>query len=165
MENITGTQVNFYFHCHRQLWLFSHHINTEQDSDEVLLGRIIHDTSYERERHEIEIGPIKVDFLDIRVGILHEVKKSDSWSEAHEWQLLYYLHVLKQYGFPDIVGELNYPVVRRTLRIELSPEREKRLLKILADIRRIISLPRPPEIKQNRGACKKCSYYELCWIE
>jgi len=163
-DNITGTQINFYFHCKRQLWFFSHQINTEHESDLVTLGRVIHETSYERERKEIEIDQIKLDFLDIRDGVLHEVKKSDSWSEAHEWQVLYYLYVLKHKGVTGLRGELNYPVIRRTIDVELTPEKEQRLEQVLEDIRRIIDLPKAPEIAVKKSVCRKCSYFELCYV-
>jgi len=162
--SITGTQINFYFHCKRQLWFFSHHINTEQESDLVYLGKVIHETSYERERKEVEIDQIKLDFLDVRDGVIHEVKKSDSWSQAHEWQLLYYLYVLKQKGVTGLRGELNYPVIKRTVSVELTPEREKELLIVLADIRRIINQVKPPEIHVKKSVCRSCSYFELCYV-
>ncbi len=162
--NITGTQINFYFHCKRQLWFFSHQINTEHESDLVYLGKIIHETSYERERKEIEIDQIKLDFLEIHNGVLHEVKKSDSWSEAHEWQLLYYLYMLKSRGVVGIRGELNYPLIRRTIDVELTPEKEQQLEKVLVDVRRIVDLPKPPEITVKKSVCRKCSYFELCYV-
>ena len=94
-SNLTGTQINYYFHCKRQLWLFSHQITCEQESDVVYLGKVIHETSYDREKKEIEIDRLKLDFLDIRSGIIHEVKKSESFSHAHQWQVLFYLYYLK----------------------------------------------------------------------
>ena len=162
--HFTGTQINYYFHCKRQLWLFTHQITCEQGSDTVYLGRVIHETSYERERKEVEIDQIKLDFLDVHDGVLHEVKKSDKWSEAHEWQVLYYLYVLKQKGVTGLRGELNYPVIRRTISVELTPEKEQRLENILADIRRIIQLPIPPDISVKKSVCRKCSYFELCYV-
>ena len=104
--HITGTQINYYFHCHHQLWLFSHQITCEQESDVVYLGKVIHETSYEREKKEIEIDRLKLDFLDIREGVLHEVKKSASWKATHEWQVLFYLYSLKQKGVTGLQGKL-----------------------------------------------------------
>lgn len=161
---LTGTQINYYFHCHRQLWLFSRDIRCEQESDTVYLGKVIHETSYEREHKEIEIDLIKLDFLDIRNGVLHEVKKSDKWSEAHEWQVLYYLYVLKQKGVTGLRGELNYPVIKRTVEVDLTPEREKRLLEVLRDIRSILDRSTPPDIHVKKTVCRTCSYFELCYI-
>ena len=164
VNNITGTQINFYFHCKRQLWFFSHNINTEQESDTVYLGKIIHETSYNCENKEIEIDQVKLDFIDIRDGVLHEVKKSDSWHEAHEWQVLYYLYILKMKGVKGLRGELNYPVIRRTISVELTAEKEQELEKILTAIQGIIDLPKPPEITVKKSVCRKCSYFELCYV-
>jgi len=162
--NFTGTQINYYFHCHRQLWFFSHNINCEHESDTVYLGKIIHENSYNRERKEVEIDQVKLDFLDISDGVLHEVKKSDSWIEAHEWQVLYYLYVLKRKGITWLIGELNYPVIRRTIDVELTLEKEQELEKILTDIKKIIDMPKPPEITVKKSVCRKCSYFELCYV-
>ena len=162
--HLTGTQLNYYFHCRRQLWFFSHKITCEQESDTVYLGKVIHETSYERERKEVEIDQIKMDHIDLRDGVIHEVKKSDSWSAAHEWQLLYYLYVLKQKGIEGLRGELNYPTIRRTVSVELTGAREEKLEQVLADIRRIIDQPTPPEITMKKSVCRKCSYFELCYV-
>jgi len=35
---VRGTQINYYFVCKTKLWLFSHHIQMEQESDVVELG-------------------------------------------------------------------------------------------------------------------------------
>ena len=103
----SGTQVNYYFHCHRQLWLFSHHITCEQNSDVVYMGKLIHESTFEREKKEIEIDNLKIDFLDVKDGIIHEVKKSDSFEEAHQWQVLFYLYFLKQKGVANFKGEIH----------------------------------------------------------
>ncbi len=162
--HFTGTQINYYFHCHRQLWFFSHDIHCEQESDVVYLGKVIHETSYERERKEIEIDNLKLDFLDIRDGVLHEVKKSDSWSKAHEWQVIYYLCVLKSKGVTLLKGELNYPVIRKTITVLLTREKEQQMVSILHDIERIISEPKPPRVLDKRSVCRLCSYFELCYV-
>jgi len=65
--NFTGTQIN-YFYYHRQCWFFSHHIDTEHESDVAYLGKIIYETSYNRERREIEINQVKMDFFNVRMG-------------------------------------------------------------------------------------------------
>ncbi len=161
---ITGVQINYYFGCRRKLWLFSRGIQMEHESDLVYQGKVIHETSYERARKEVEIDQIKLDFLDISDGVLHEVKKSDKWSEAHEWQVLYYLYVLKEKGITGMRGELDYPVIRRTISVELTPEKEQQLEKVLADVHRIVQLPIPPEISVKKSVCRKCSYFELCYV-
>jgi len=161
----TGTQVNYFFHCHRQLWLFSHQITCEQDSDTVYLGKLIHEQSYERERKEIEIDHLKLDFFDIRDGILHEIKKSDSFEHAHEWQVLFYLYYLKAKGVKGFKGEINYPKLRKRVEVVLTRDKEQQLDEILKEIHRIILLTFPPPINVKLSVCRKCSYYELCWVE
>jgi CRISPR-associated exonuclease Cas4 len=47
---IIGTQINYYFICKTKLWLFSHHIQMEQESELVLLGKILHKDSYKRDK-------------------------------------------------------------------------------------------------------------------
>ena len=162
--HITGTQINYYFHCHHQLWLFSHQITCEQESDVVYLGKVIHETSYDREKKEIEIDRLKLDFLDIRSGIIHEVKKSESFSHAHQWQVLFYLYYLKQKGVEGFKGEINYPALKKTVQVELTQEKEGKLREVLADIQRIIELAVPPDITVKKTVCRKCSYFELCYI-
>ncbi len=50
--NITGTQINYYFVCHRKLWLFCHHIQMEHTSEFVEMGSLLHEHSYIRKRKE-----------------------------------------------------------------------------------------------------------------
>jgi CRISPR/Cas system-associated exonuclease Cas4 (RecB family) len=38
--NFTGTQINYYFVCHRKLWLFSKDIRFEDENEYVQLGKI-----------------------------------------------------------------------------------------------------------------------------
>lgn len=82
--SITATQLNYYFVCKRKLWLFSHQINMEQNSELVSLGKLLHENSYKREKKEIQIGPIKIDFIG-KDGVIHEIKKTPSVEKAHLW--------------------------------------------------------------------------------
>ncbi len=117
----TGTQVNYYFVCKRKLWMFSRQLNQEQSSDTVALGKLLHETSYARKRKEIEIGPIKIDFL--KGCEVHEIKKSKKIEKAHEWQLLYYLWFLKQKGI-DAKGMIDYPLLKQRVEAVLTEEKE-----------------------------------------
>ncbi|MBD1209298.1 MAG: CRISPR-associated protein Cas4 [Ignavibacteria bacterium] len=165
---ITGTHIAYSFICKRKLWLFAHGIQAEHESDAVRLGRHIHETTYERETKELDIdGIIVLDHIDAKAGIVHEVKKSDKMEEAHSWQLLYYLWYLKHKGVTagdgaPLKGELNYPTLRQTSRVELTPEKERELeTVILPEIRRVLALPEPPTTVEWK-VCKACSYCELC---
>lgn len=160
---INGTQIEYYFFCKRQLWLFSHQLNREHESDFVKMGRIIHEDSYEREKKEIRIGEnLVLDFADVQTRVIHEVKKSNKMEKAHEWQLKYYLYCLREWGIEDFSGELNYPKLRKTVQVDLSDEDIERLDEVLEDIEKIISGTAPPPVKIK--PCLKCAYYEYCFV-
>lgn len=64
---ISGTFINYYFVCHRELWLFANGINMEQESDLVYEGKLVHESSYPQRTaryEEVEIDDIKVDYYD-----------------------------------------------------------------------------------------------------
>jgi CRISPR-associated exonuclease Cas4 len=60
----TGSQINYYYVCKRKLWLFSHNIELEPESDLVKLGKLLHERSYKRKLKEVQIDRIKVDFME-----------------------------------------------------------------------------------------------------
>ncbi|TLD43260.1 MAG: CRISPR-associated RecB family exonuclease Cas4a [Candidatus Jettenia ecosi] len=135
----------------------------EQNSDAVYLGKLIHETSYEREKKEIDIdNTIKIDFIG-NDRVIHEVKKSDKVEEPHIWQLKYYIWYLKQKGADGITGKLNYPKLRKTLDVFLEPEDEERIQSILKEIQEIINTELPPAVERMR-MCKSCSYGDICWV-
>lgn len=163
MYSTTATHINYYFVCKRKLWLFSHQLNREHESDIVKMGRIIHEDSYEREKKEIRIGEnLVLDFADVQTRVIHEVKKSNKMEKAHEWQLKYYLYCLREWGIEDFSGELNYPKLRKTVQVDLSDEDIERLDEVLEDIEKIISGTAPPPVKIK--PCLKCAYYEYCFV-
>lgn len=169
--NFTATEINYYHICHRKLWWFHHHISMEHESDRVLQGKLIHQESYARQKKEIDIstgsihnidGKVVFDFAS-RDGVIHEVKKSRAMEQADEWQTLYYLYVMKQKGVTHLVGEIDYPRLKKTKRVTLTPEKEAELKRHLADMNRIIALETPPPITVSKSLCKKCAYFELCY--
>ncbi|MGB9774570.1 MAG: CRISPR-associated protein Cas4 [Bacteroidota bacterium] len=159
----TGTQVNYFYVCKRKLWFFSNQIELESESDSVLLGKILHNYSYERERKEIELDSIKIDWLDLHDNIIHEVKKSDSVEQAHEAQVLYYIYYLKKLGVEGVRGEIDYPKLRKRVQVELTTEKEAEIEETLKKIEDIVRLPCPPPIELKRSFCKTCSYFQLCY--
>lgn len=154
----TGLQIYYYFIDPRRLWYFSKGITMEHNSELVEIGKIITSESYKRERKEIQIGRIKIDFYRKNLEI-HEVKKSSKFKTASRWQLIYYLWVLKNFGV-ECKGILNFPKERKTEKVFLTPEIEEKLLKILEEIKKIIELPAPPRTKISEKL-KTSSYYEL----
>src|SRR4030042_6227007 len=134
----TGTQVNYYFVCHRKLWFFSHDLSMEEKSDVVLLGKLLHETGYKRKFKEISIGRVKIDFLEHGTEV-HEIKRSRRIEKAHIYQLRYYLYYLKSLGV-EASGVLNYPLLRRREDVTLTQEGENEMRQILKGMTEILAL-------------------------
>lgn len=162
---ITGTHFNYYFHCHRQLWLFATGINMESTSELVYEGKLLHETSYPRRSEkyqEIELDGIKIDYYDPKNNVVHEIKKSDKHEEAHEWQVKYYLYVLEQNGIEGATGLLEYPRLHKTDEVLLTiPDREA-ISEMRVNIEKIIQDEHCPA-KIQKTKCKNCSYFDFCW--
>jgi len=62
----------------------------------------------------------------------------------------------------EIEGELLIPKEKKRIRIQLTPEKEKEIEKIIEEIKDLISQPKPPE-PSRISSCSKCSYFEFCW--
>ena len=165
MNQITGTLINYYFHCKTQCWLHANRINLEDNSEDVRIGKILHELAEEKgKKTEISIDNIKIDKLT--KDYLVEVKKSDSDPEAVKWQVLLYLYKLKQKGVLK-KGKIEFIEKRKQSKkvhfVELDSANEKELLEVLETISDLIDLPKPPKPKfENK--CKKCAYYEYCFI-
>ncbi|MGB4268032.1 MAG: CRISPR-associated protein Cas4 [Spirochaetota bacterium] len=163
IENIviTGTQINYYVVCHRKLWLFTKNISMEHTSELVEIGKIIHEGTYQHKRKEINLEGIKIDIIEAKKGVIHEIKKSKSLDESHKWQLKYYLYYLKQLGV-IIEGIIDYPKIRRREIVTLTKEDENTIQQMLSDVYTLSLLSTPPHVI-NKPYCKKCSYYEFCY--
>ena len=160
---VTGTIINYYIVCPVKMWLHYHKINLEDNSEEVRIGKVLHEIN-ETKVDEVSFEGIKVD--KITKDYIVEVKKSDSDFEAAKWQLLYYMWVLKQKG---IIKKGRLEVFekkkqdKKKIEIVLDEENEKRLLEIIEDIKKILSQNIPPKPKfENK--CKKCAYFEYCFL-
>jgi CRISPR-associated exonuclease Cas4 len=162
----SGTQVNYFMVCKTKLWLFSHFVTMEQSSDLVSYGKLVHETSYGSQKKEIVIdNRIAIDF--VQKGdtlILHEVKKGKRLEKAHRYQLLYYLYYLNELkGMEKVGGEIDYPLLRKKERVELTEDVKEEMRSILNGIQEVIALPEPPQPSYLK-ICRKCAYFEFCWV-
>lgn len=162
---VNGTLINYYFHCKRQCYLHGNRLNLEDNSENVKIGKAIHEERSERGKStEITIDNIKLDKLTTEY--LVEVKKSDADVKADTWQLMYYLKVLKSKGI-ERKGKLEFieknKSDKKIIIIELDEENEIKLDKYAKEIEELIINDKIPETL-NKGKCKKCAYYEYCYI-
>lgn len=162
---MNGTIINYYFHCKRQCYMFAHRLNLEDNSEIVRVGKAIHeDKAKSSENSEIKIDNIVLDKINSKYVV--EIKKSDSDIEACKWQLLYYLKILKDKGI-ERKGKLEFIEKNKTDRkiifIEINEEIEKELNEHISKIEELLSKDELPTVI-NKSACKKCAYYEYCYI-
>lgn len=47
-ERITGVMIYYYFVCKRKLWYFCHDIRMETENEDVMLGKILDESSYKK---------------------------------------------------------------------------------------------------------------------
>lgn len=173
---ITATHINYYYICHRKLWLFANGINMEHTSQAVAEGKLLHDTAYPQRAEKytevalsftldsgVDIAG-KIDFYDARNKVIHETKKSDSIEEAHEWQVKFYIWLLAQNGVVGATGMLEYPKLRHTSMVALTIEEALTLQQTVPEIATIVDSEQcPPRI--NSKICRRCSYFDFCYVE
>ena len=162
---VNGTLVNYYFHCKRQCYLHGNRLNLEDESENVKIGKAIHEEKCDKERNrEITIDNIKLDKLTTKY--LTETKKSDADIEAAKWQLLYYLKILKSKG---IIRKGKLEIVEKNMQnksiiiVNLTDEIEQRLNMIEKEIIKLIDGNNVPEVINDKK-CKQCAYYAYCYL-
>jgi len=160
---IRGIEINYFYVCKTKLWFFAKGITMEQESELVKLGKLLHEKVYFNEEKEVSIGNIKIDFVrkDDIVEI-HEVKSGDEMEKAHIMQLLYYVFYLNKFGI-KAKGILHYPKMKKIKEVELKEDDKKELQRAIKEIEKIKLLNTPPK-PLSKKICKKCAYYELCFV-
>jgi len=142
----------------------AHYILPDEDMDNIVIGRWIHEKSYPAERHEILLDNIKIDVVkgkkqQVLVG---EIKKSRRAEAGARLQLKYYLYELKmKYGL-ELSGVLLFPEERKKEEVILDEYGIKEIEKTVEEIEKILDLPLPPSPKKSKY-CKPCAYSEFCW--
>lgn len=162
---VNGTLINYYFHCKRQCYLHGNRLNLEDNSEQVKIGKAIHEEKAEEKKDtEITVDNIRLDRLTKEY--LTEIKKSDADVEASKWQLLYYLSVMKEKGVIR-KGRLEFveknKKENKVLYLELTEELEEQLRKYVREIEELLQSEKIPECVY-APKCKKCAYYEYCYI-
>ena len=164
-DRITGVMFYYYFVCKRKLWYFCHEIQMETISrnENIQLGKLLDETSYNRNQKHINIDDlINIDFIkDYKE--LHEIKKSKAIEKASIWQVKYYLYYLKKKGVEISKAQIDYPLLKQNIEVNLKNQDIEKIEEIISDITRIKKQKIPEIMKQNK-ICKKCAYYDICFI-
>ncbi|WP_338935440.1 CRISPR-associated protein Cas4 [Fusobacterium polymorphum] len=162
-KDITGLMVYYYEVCKRKLWYFVNEIQLEENNSNVILGKLLEENTYTRDEKKINIdGIINIDFIRSK-KILHEIKKSNSIEPASLLQVQYYLYYLEKKGLIGLKGILDYPLLKQTVEVNLTDEDRENLDNIIIGIKEILRKGSPPALEKN-GICKKCAYFDLCFV-
>jgi CRISPR-associated exonuclease Cas4 len=174
---MNATLINYAHICRRKAWLHRHGLRMEQESEAVQLGRLVDERSYGRERKGLDLLATlpdgtqltgKVDWANLREGVLHETKKGKACEEAHIWQVRFYLWLLRlcEVVGPDgqaFTGVLNYPRLRRTEKVVLLETHERELAELVAELSKMLRQDQPPPRIAQRTFCRKCAFEEMCF--
>lgn len=163
-DRINGTLMWYYNICKREVWLMGRNIVPDQKDTNIDIGRFIHESSYGRNKKEIEFGNVKFDVLLNTKDqlVIGETKKTSKYEEASKMQLLYYLRELEKAGI-NAKGVLLYPEERKRVEVELNCENILSLEKAEEKILSIINNEFPPPVEKNKF-CRSCGYREYCYV-
>ncbi|XCP87034.1 CRISPR-associated protein Cas4 [Roseburia hominis] len=162
-KEITGVMIYYYKVCPRKLWYFYHEIQMEQGNENVQIGKILDEETYKRDDKHINIDNIiNIDFIRSQ-GILHEIKKSKKIEEASILQVKYYLYYLQKKNVSGIKAKIDYPLLKKTVEVELSEQDVMEIEAVLEEIETIVDREVPPKLHK-KNICKACAYYDLCFI-
>ena len=172
---ITATHINYYKICHRKLWLFTNGIGMEHTSAIVYDGKLLHETSYAQRSEkyqEVELTATyqkmsltgKIDFYNAKEKIIHETKRGKTAEEAHEWQVKFYIWLFMLNGIEGVTGKIEYPRLRKTTEVFFTEPDRIFLEEVIPSISAFMQQDTCPPVLHAK-ICKKCSYYELCYID
>jgi CRISPR-associated exonuclease Cas4 len=164
LKNISGTCIYYFFICKRKLWYHLNDISLEKYNEDVAIGKLVHENSYERQKNNVVInGEIVIDFID-NYKVCHEVKKSKKLEIAAIYQMKYYLYTLLKNGLEIKKGIIDYPLIKRREVVEISASDITGIENIIDEIQEMANMPVTTFPYLKKGFCKKCAFYELCVI-
>ena len=168
MHHINATLINLYHICHREMWLHHHGIRMEHTSDVVYEGKLIGESTYgerARKNKQVELDGVKIDYYDPKTKTVHETKKSHRMEGAHVAQVKYYLYMLHRNGIEGARGLIEYPKLRERTWVEFDQETDgAEIENWLVDINDILDQEQCPPVL-DKPVCRRCSYYDYCYVE
>jgi CRISPR-associated exonuclease Cas4 len=160
IDRIGGYHFYHYGSCKTRLWLFHRNVEVGMDNEHIRVGKHLDKVTYDRNKKKLTIpGLCAIDFISGKDGLeVHEIKKGSEISEAHRYQVLFYLEVMKSITGMDLMGFIHYPETKRVVEVQRDPEVVEKIFNdIVATVRG--DCPAPYRIP----ICHGCSYEEMCW--
>jgi CRISPR-associated exonuclease Cas4 len=161
-DQITGTLVNYYTTCHREAWLYAHHIHADQDDDNILMGKALAEIK-EKNLQNFPFSNLKFDKLSKERGhyMVTEYKKSMKNTEAAKMQLLFYMYQLKMgLKLKTIKGRVISG--KKVIAVEGSDENFRTLEVLMEALVEDVSTQQPPKAEKI-PFCQQCAYKNYCF--
>ena len=161
--HFTGNLVNAFFICKRKFWLYARQCNPDPDTDLLLLGRMLSEDAYPREKKEVSLEGMKIDLIRREGGhvVVGEVKRSSKGLKAAMMQVAFYLKSLRDKGV-FASGEIMVPKERKRMQVSLTEELERELVEAMNTMETIANDERPPAPLKTQF-CRKCAFFEFCF--
>jgi len=134
----------------------------EQNSEIVKSGKYVSESTFKREKHEVQVEGGILDFYDRKSHTINETKHSENMSELHIRQVQYYIYLLENLGIKNVKGVLHYPRQKSKREVVLEENDRREIEETLVNIKKIFGEKNPPPVI-NQPYCKKCAYYDLCY--
>ncbi len=162
MSAVSGLLYQYYHICQRKVWYVANGISLEDENENVQIGSIIDDISYSRQRKHILIDEKAcIDFM--RDNTVYEIKKSSAEKDSALAQIKYYLYILEEKGI-KADGELRIPQENNVEKVTLNEEDIASIRLTIGKINEIINRASVPPKTERRSICKKCAFFEFCYI-
>lgn len=164
-NTIPPSIYNAYHICPRQAWLMHRQLTADQQNTFLEIGRLIDDTSYEREKKKIYLADLSamIDMVTRKNGeyLVAEIKKTSKRLDNAIIQLKYYLYLLKTKRI-SAKGILKIPSEKKNIEVELTDEDADKIEETINKIFILLNGDKSPG-KINKKVCAKCAHYEFCW--
>lgn len=156
---INGSIINSYYVCKRKTWLIVHRINLESNSDDVAIGKALHE-NFEAKSKEILIDHIKVDQVTNKYIV--ELKKNETFIDAAIAQLKYYMYILNQKGLKKD-GKVKILETGYEIKLEFNDDLIIDVENMITEIENFLQNKNPIEFKI-KPFCRQCAYYHYCLL-
>lgn len=160
---ITGSILQAYYICPRQAWLMSRQICGDQYDDFLVIGRLLSEETFKRDKKEVMIGNNKIDIVRKKNGevILIESKKTSRALDSAELQLLFYMYFIKD-KIENLRGEIHVPKEKKIVEVNLDEHNMVLVENYLNKAEKELAKEKPEKAEKIKY-CRTCSYREFCW--
>lgn len=136
-------------------------INLEDNSEEVRIGRVLHENKNNSDKSEVEIDNIKTDKITDKYIV--EYKKSDADLQAVIMQVKYYMYILNQKGIKKDgkIEVFENKQNKKVHYIENNEEINVEIETLKKNIEDLYNMKVPPK-QTSENKCKKCAYHDYC---